>query len=151
MARFYDTTRTALTHMCLTGAIAIFGALAAQAQTYPESPVTMVVPFNASGAADATGRILAESMARHLGQNVLVENVGGAGGAIGTARVARAEANGYTIGLGHMGTLAAAVAINPTLQYDPRKDFKYIGLITTSPNVIYVGKDFPAKELEFHR
>ncbi|MCM2435932.1 Bug family tripartite tricarboxylate transporter substrate binding protein [Agrobacterium rosae] len=133
---------------CLAVSLVSLGAAGALAQTYPESPITMVVPFNAGGAADATGRILAEAMSRHLGQNVLVENVGGAGGAIGTARVANAEPNGYTIGLGHMGTLAAAVAINPSLQYDPRKDFRYLGLVSTSPNVVYVGKDFPAKNLQ---
>lgn len=129
-------------------ALASSGAAGAIAQTYPESPITMVVPFNAGGAADATGRILAEAMSQQLGQNVLVENVGGAGGAIGTARVANAQPDGYTIGLGHMGTLAAAVAINASLQYDPRVDFRYLGLVTTSPNVVYVGKDFPAKDLQ---
>lgn len=131
--------------LCLAGPLGTTGAIA---QTYPERPITMVVPFNAGGAADATGRILAEGMSRHLEQNVLVENVGGAGGAIGTARVANAEPTGYTIGLGHMGTLAAAVAINPSLQYDPRKDFKYLGLVSSSPNVIYVGKDFPPQTLQ---
>ncbi|KAA3506431.1 tripartite tricarboxylate transporter substrate binding protein BugD [Agrobacterium vitis] len=126
----------------------IANSTAVSAQNFPEKPITMVVPFNAGGAADATGRVIAEAMSRHLGQNVLVENVGGAGGAIGTARVAKAEPDGYTIGLGHMGTLAAAVTINRSLQYDPRKDLKYLGLVSTSPNVIYVGKDFPAKNLE---
>lgn len=147
MSSFYENTRAVIAHLCLTAVVAVSVVDVARAQGFPERPITMVVPFNAGGAADATGRILAESMSRHLGQNVLVENVGGAGGAIGTARVARAEANGYTIGLGHMGTLAAAVAINPTLQYDPKKDFKYVGLVTTSPNVIYVGRDFPAQNL----
>ncbi|WP_164901860.1 Bug family tripartite tricarboxylate transporter substrate binding protein [Neorhizobium lilium] len=100
------------------------------------------------GAADATGRILAESLSRQLGVNVLVENVGGAGGAIGTTRVKGSEPNGYTVGLGHMGTLAAAVPLTPRLQYDPRSDFRYLGLVSSSPNVLYVSKDHPSKNLQ---
>lgn len=142
--------------MCRRGVIRLGGALTllaasfgfAQAQAYPQKPITIVVPFNAGGAADATGRIVAEALSRELGGNVLVENVGGAGGAIGTTRVKTAEADGYTIGLGHMGTLAAAVPLTPGLQYDPRADFRYLGLVSTSPNVVYVGKDHPAKTLE---
>lgn len=120
----------------------------AEAQTFPEKPITIVVPFNAGGAADATGRVLAEALSRQLGVNVLVENIGGAGGAIGTTRVKAAEPDGYTIGLGHMGTLAAAVPLNPKLQYDPRSDFRYLGLVSSSPNVLYVSKNHPSKTLQ---
>jgi tripartite-type tricarboxylate transporter receptor subunit TctC len=121
---------------------------AACAQNFPSRPITMIVPFAAGGAADSTARIVAESMGRYLNATIIIENIGGAGGAIGTARVKNAEANGYTIGLGHMGTHAAAVPIHPKLPYDPRKDFQYIGLISNSPNVIYVRKDFPARTLQ---
>lgn len=130
-----------------TSAISVSISFAA-AQEYPAKPITMVVPFNAGGAADATGRIMAEALSRELGGNVLVENVGGAGGAIGTTRVKAADADGYTIGLGHMGTLAAAVPLTPNLQYDPAEDFRYLGLVSVSPNVVYVHKSHPAKDLE---
>jgi tripartite-type tricarboxylate transporter receptor subunit TctC len=129
-------------------ACAIVGMAAgsAWAKGYPERPVTMIVPFNAGGAADATGRIVGEALSRELGANVVIENVGGAGGALGTTRVKTAEPNGYVIG--HMGTLAAAVPLNPSLKYDPRTDFEYLGLISTSPNVVYVRKNHPAKTLQ---
>lgn len=120
----------------------------ADAQEFPEKTITMIVPFNAGGAADATGRIIAEALSRELRANVLVENVGGAGGAIGTTRVKAADADGYTIGLGHMGTLAAAVPLTPKLQYDLGADFRYIGLVNTSPNVVYVNKGHPARNLQ---
>ncbi|WP_028054479.1 Bug family tripartite tricarboxylate transporter substrate binding protein [Sinorhizobium medicae] len=134
--------------LMVAGNLAIFPVFPAGAEQYPSKPITMVVPFNAGGAADATGRIVAEGLSRELGANVLVENVGGAGGAIGTTRVKSSEPDGYTIGLGHMGTLAAAVPLAPNLAYDPLEDFKYIGLLTTSPNVVYVHKNHPAQDLK---
>lgn len=120
---------------------------AASAQTFPERTITLVVPFAAGGAADTTGRIMADAMAKHLGQSIVVENVAGAGGATGSARVKNARADGYTIGLGHMGTHAASVPINPKLPFDPRTDFQYLGLVSTTPNILFVRKDFPANTL----
>lgn len=131
----------------LVAAVAVTTSIA-RAETYPARPITLIVPFVAGGAADSTGRILADAMAKHLNGSIAVENIGGAGGAIGTARVKNAAPNGYTIGLGHMGTHAAAVPINPKLPYDPRTDFDYLGLISTSPNVVYVRKDFPGDTLK---
>ena len=78
---------------------------------------------------------------------IVVENVAGAGGATGSARGKSAAPDGYTIGLGHMGTHAASVGINPKLGYDPRKDFDYLGLVSTTPNIVFVRKDFPANTL----
>jgi len=121
---------------------------AAFAQSFPERPITMIVPFAAGGAADATGRILAEGMGKALGKAVVVENVGGAGGATGTARVKNAQADGYTIGLGHTGTLAAAVTVMPKLPHNPKVDFSYLGVVATTPNIIFVRKDFPANDLK---
>lgn len=121
---------------------------AAAAAPYPTRPVTLVVPFAAGGAADTTARILAEAMGKALAGTFVIENVGGAGGAIGTARVKNAEPDGYTIGLGHMGTHAAAVPINRRLPYDPRTDFNYLGLISTSPNTVFVRKDLPVGTLQ---
>lgn len=134
-----------------TGVLAIgvsfFAATTAAAQTYPERPLTLIVPFAAGGAADTTGRIMADALSKHVGQSIIVENVAGAGGATGSQRGKNAKPDGYTIGLGHMGTHAASVGINPKLGYDPRKDFDYLGLVSTTPNIVFVRKDFPAKTL----
>lgn len=119
----------------------------AYAQTFPGRPITLIVPFAAGGAADITGRIMAEGIGKILKQSVIVENIGGAGGAIGVTRVKNASADGYTIGLGHTGTQAAAVTTTPKIQHDPRTDFAYLGLVASTPNVIFVRNDFPAKDL----
>ena len=119
----------------------------ANAQTYPDRTITLVVPFAAGGGADATGRIIAEAMAKHLNQSIVVENVAGASGAIGHGRVKNAAPDGYTIGLGSMGTLAASVAINPKLKFDSRQDFEYLGLVNSTPNIVFVRKGFPANTL----
>jgi tripartite-type tricarboxylate transporter receptor subunit TctC len=132
----------------VTGWADIGAIYPAKAQTYPDRPITLIVPFVAGGAADTTGRILADDMSRQLGQSIVIENVGGAGGATGSARGMRANPDGYTIGLGHMGTHAASVAINPNLPYDPRKDFAYLGLVSTTPNIVFARKDFPAANLQ---
>jgi len=118
-----------------------------EAQTFPERTITLIVPFAPGGAADTTGRIMAEAMAKQLGQPVIVENATGAGGTIGTTKVKNAAASGYVIGLGHVGTLAASVASYANLPFDPRKDFQYLGLVSTTPNVVFVRKDFPASTL----
>ena len=90
-------------------------AIGAQAQNYPTRAVTVIVPFAAGGPADITGRIVADIFSRHLGQQFVVENVGGAGGTTGTTRAARAAPDGYTLISGHMGTHAAApVALSRT-------------------------------------
>jgi tripartite-type tricarboxylate transporter receptor subunit TctC len=120
---------------------------AACAQDYPARPVTMIVPFAAGGPADITARIIAEVFYRHLGQRFVIENIGGAGGTIGTLRAARATADGYTILLGHMGTNSLAPAFYPDLGYDPQKDFAPIGLTAEFPELLVVRKNFPANNL----
>lgn len=120
----------------------------AQAQTYPSRPVTVIVPFAAGGPADITGRIVADIFSKALGQQFIVENVGGAGGTTGTTRAARSTPDGYTIQLGHMGTHAAAPALYPNLAYNPETDFEPIGLIATQPEVLAVRKDFPPNNLK---
>lgn len=117
------------------------------AQGYPNRPITMIVPFAAGGAADTTGRVLADAMGKALGQTIIVENVGGAGGAAGGNRSKNAAPDGYTIGLGHSGTHAASVTVNPKLPYNPKTDFTYLGLVAVTPNIIFVRNDFPAKDL----
>jgi tripartite-type tricarboxylate transporter receptor subunit TctC len=108
------------------------------AQEYPTRPITLVVPYTAGGGNDAMARIVAEKMSKTLGQQIVVENRGGAGGTIATRAVARSAPDGYTLVLGGTGTLA----INPTLYanvgYDPRKDFAPVGLIATSALVVLV-------------
>jgi tripartite-type tricarboxylate transporter receptor subunit TctC len=128
----------------LTVAAGINGA---QAEDYPARTVTIIVPFAAGGPADITGRIVADIFSRHLGQKFVVENVGGAGGTIGTLRAARAAADGYTILSGHLGTNALASAFYPNLGYDPQKDFEPIGLSAEYPELLVVRKDFPADNL----
>lgn len=114
---------------------------------YPERVITIVVPFAAGGAADVTGRIVADALSKQLGQTVIVENVAGAGGTTGTARSAAAEGDGYTIALGHMGTHAAAPALYPKLAYNPQTSFKPLGLVTRSPIIVFARKELPANTL----
>src|SRR6195952_369969 len=123
------------------------GINGAQAQDYPSRTVTVIVPFAAGGPADITGRIVADIFSRYLGQKFVVENVGGAGGTIGTLRAARAAADGYTILSGHLGTNALASAFYPNLGYDPQKDFEPIGLSAEYPELLVVRKNFPANNL----
>jgi tripartite-type tricarboxylate transporter receptor subunit TctC len=120
----------------------------AQAQDYPTKTVTVIVPFAAGGPADVTGRIVADIFTRHLGQQFVVENVGGAGGTVGSLRAARAAADGYTLISGHMGTHAAAPFFYPNLGYDPQKDFEPVGLIAEQPELLTVRKDIPANNLK---
>ena len=120
----------------------------AQAQTYPARAVTIIVPFAAGGPADITGRIVADIFSRHLNQQFVVENVGGAGGTTGTTRAARAAADGYTLISGHLGTNALAPIFYPKLAYDPEKDFEPIGLVGEQPELLTVRKDFPANNLK---
>ena len=120
----------------------------AGAQAWPERAITVIVPFAAGGASDVSSRILGEVMGRELGQTFIIENVAGAGGATGSLRGKNAKPDGYTIGFGHMGTHAAAVATNPKLPYDPRTDFDYIGIHLVTPSIMIVRKDFPADTLQ---
>jgi tripartite-type tricarboxylate transporter receptor subunit TctC len=136
-------------------AIRITAALAAlclavlpvRAEEYPSRPITMVVPFAPGGATDVIGRIVAEGMSKALDQRVIVENVAGAGGTTGSARVKGAAPDGYTILTGHMGTHASAFSLYARPKYDPRTDFEPIGLAASAPIVLFSRKDFPAKTL----
>lgn len=119
----------------------------AHAQDYPARTVTIIVPFAAGGPADIMGRIVADIFNRQLGQKFVVENIGGAGGTIGTLRAARAGADGYTILSGHLGTNALASAFYPGLGYDPLRDFEPVGLTAEYPELLVVRKDFPASSL----
>jgi tripartite-type tricarboxylate transporter receptor subunit TctC len=124
--------------------LAASGALAA----YPERPITMIVPFAAGGPTDVTARIVGEHMSRTLGQQIVIENVAGAGGTTGISRAAASTADGYTIMMGHMGTHGAAPAVYPNLKYNPTRDFEAVGLAAGTPILIVAKKDFPAKDLK---
>jgi len=103
----------------------------ARAQTYPSRTVTMIVPFAAGGPTDVSARIVAERMSRTLGQQIIIENVLGAGGTTGSIRAMRANPDGYTIEMGQLGTHAASAAFYPNLAYRPEADFAYIGLASS--------------------
>lgn len=120
---------------------AVLTATAAIAQTYPERQITMVVPFSAGGPTDTVGRLIAERMSADLGQQVIVENVGGAGGTLGAGNVASAEADGYTILLHHIG-MATSATLYRNLAYNPTEAFEHIGLVTEVPMTIVARKDF---------
>src|ERR1700681_3020239 len=116
----------------------------ARAQVYPTRPVTMIVPFAAGGPSDVAARVVSEHMSRTLGQQVVIENVVGAGGTIGSIRAMRASPDGYTIQIGHMGTHAVAVALYPHLAYRPDADFEPIGVVVEQQILIAARKDSPA-------
>lgn len=135
--------------LLLTAASLGLSATAAYSQAnYPQRPITMIVPFAAGGPTDVVARIVGEHMSRTLGQQIVVENVAGAGGTTGTTRAFQATGDGYTIMMGHMGTHGAAPALYPALKYDPAKDFSPIGMAAGTPIVIVAKKDFPANDLK---
>jgi tripartite-type tricarboxylate transporter receptor subunit TctC len=119
----------------------------ARAESYPSRPITVIVPFAAGGPLDISGRILAASMQETLGQPVIIENVSGAGGTIGLARVARADPDGYTIGLSIWTTQVINGALY-NLSYDLQKDFEPIALYTDGPLVLVARKTIPANNLQ---
>jgi tripartite-type tricarboxylate transporter receptor subunit TctC len=119
-----------------------------RAQTYPTRPITLIVPFNAGGPSDLVARVVGEHMSRTLGQQIVVENVVGAGGTIGSARAMRANPDGYTIALGQVGTHAVAVSLYPNLAYKPDVDFAPIGLVVDQAVVIVARKSLPPNDLK---
>jgi tripartite-type tricarboxylate transporter receptor subunit TctC len=122
-------------------------ALPATAQPYPSRPITVIVPFPAGGPSDVVARIVAEGMGKVLGQTMVIENVGGAGGTIGSGRVATAAPDGYTLLAGSMGSHVSAPVLTPNVKYDSVRDFEPIGFTANSPAVIVAKKDYPAKDL----
>jgi len=132
----------------LAGAAAVgmaFQAPSVSAQAYPTKPITMIVPFAAGGPTDALARVLGQRMGEALGQQIVIENVGGAGGTIGVNKAAKAAPDGYTLLFTHMGTLAVNIALYKSLPYDSQKDLEPIGLGGTNPMVLVVKKDLPVK------
>ncbi|MDW5314819.1 tripartite tricarboxylate transporter substrate binding protein [Rhizobium sp. PL01] len=138
--------RTALA-LAMVAASALALGTAAQAQEFPDRPVTLVVPFAAGGSTDVVARIIGQKMSEDLGQQIVVENVAGAGGNLGADRVARAEADGYTILMGTVATHALNPLILKTKPYDPEKDFAPVSLLVLVPNVLVVNPELPAKNV----
>jgi tripartite-type tricarboxylate transporter receptor subunit TctC len=119
----------------------------AVAQTYPERPITIVVPFSAGGPTDTVTRLVADAMSKDLGQQIVVENVTGAGGTLGAGRVAKAAPDGYTLLLHHIG-MATSATLYRKLAYKPLEAFEYVGLVTEVPMVIVGRKDLEPKDLK---
>ncbi len=142
---------------CRTGALlAALGLLAAlaaaapgpaAAQAYPARPITLVVPFAPGGSASTAARSVADKMSETLGQQIVIDNRGGAGGTIATRAVAKSAPDGYTILVTTSATVGTSPSLLQNLGYDPRKDFDPIGLIAATPNVIVVHPSFPARSL----
>ena len=119
----------------------------AEGQTYPSKPITFIVPFAAGGPMDTIARVLSDRLRGSLGQTVIIENVAGAGGTIGTGRVARASPDGYTAVVGNWGTFVVTGAMY-SLQFDLLKDFEPVSLLPSEPLMITSKADFPAKDLK---
>jgi tripartite-type tricarboxylate transporter receptor subunit TctC len=139
------TTRRTFLQLTAT-AIATAASRAAWAQQWPTKPIRMLVPFSAGSTTDVLGRVIAEALAPGLGQSIVVENRGGAGGSIGSALVAQAPADGYTL-LFQASAHAAAPAVYPKLPYHPARDFAGVGVIGTVPNLTVIAPDKGIKTL----
>jgi tripartite-type tricarboxylate transporter receptor subunit TctC len=127
-------------------AACILGTGAASAQTYPSRPITLVVPYPPGGATDAIARIMQDSMSQSLGQQMVVENIGGAGGMIAAARAARAAPDGYTVLL-HQVAMAAGVTLYSNLTFDAEKDFVTIGLVNTAASTVAARPTLPPNNI----
>jgi tripartite-type tricarboxylate transporter receptor subunit TctC len=138
--------RMALGLVLMATSALVFGG-EAQAQEFPDRSVTLVVPFAAGGSTDVVARIIGQKMSDDLGQQVVVENVAGAGGNLGADRVARAEPDGYSILMGTVATHALNPLILKTKPYDPEKDFAPVSLLVLVPNVLVVNPQLPVKNV----
>ena len=125
----------------------VLGALQVHAQEYPSKVITIIVPFAAGGPSDTIARLTAQSMGTALKTQMIVENVGGAGGTIGAARLTQSKPDGYTVFIHHIGH-ATAPALYRKLSYDPVRDFEPVGLINDGAMAVVARKDFPAKDLK---
>ncbi|MBV7484851.1 tripartite tricarboxylate transporter substrate binding protein [Bordetella sp. BOR01] len=128
--------------------LSAFAAPAQSADDYPSAPVTMIVGWAAGGPADGVGRMVAAEMSKHLGQAVVVDNRGGAGGNIGSVAAARARPDGYTIMLATVASHGLNSALYDNIGYDPIKDFAPVGLVNTSPSTMLVPLDSPFKTVQ---
>ncbi|WP_342050102.1 MULTISPECIES: tripartite tricarboxylate transporter substrate binding protein BugD [unclassified Cupriavidus] len=128
--------------------VAIVTGATAHAQNYPTKPITWIVPFAAGGPTDALARSIAERVSREVGQSIVIDNSPGAGGTVGATKAARANNDGYTMLVGHMGYMGAAPALYKKLSYDPVKDFAPVFRFPDTPMVLMVRKDHPARDVK---
>jgi len=133
--------------MLIAAAALVALAMPAAAQNYPSRPITFVVPFSAGGPTDTVTRLIADSMSKTLGQQIVVQNVTGAGGTLGAGEVAAAEPDGYTVLMHHIG-MSTAPSLYKELPYKPLEDFEMIGLVTEVPMTIIARKDFEPNTLQ---
>jgi tripartite-type tricarboxylate transporter receptor subunit TctC len=139
--------RSWATFVALTIAAAVGSPLGAVAQTYPTRTVTLVVPYPPGGGVDALARVVAEKLSTALGQQVIVDNRAGGSGLVGTRAVARSAPDGYTLMLGHTGTMSINPSLYANAGYDPRRDFAAVGLIATMPVALLAHPSFAAKTM----
>jgi tripartite-type tricarboxylate transporter receptor subunit TctC len=143
-----ETMDCALRAIAAVLALGLSASAVSAQSDYPSRAITLIVPFAAGGPTDVIARIAGEHMSRTLGQQLIIENVVGAGGTTGATRAMRASPDGYTIIMGHMGTHAASVALYPNLAYKPDVDFAPIGLVAGTPVLILARKDLPPNDLQ---
>jgi tripartite-type tricarboxylate transporter receptor subunit TctC len=143
MRHLLQIARLAMAAATLTAA-----PMVAAAQTYPNSPIHLVVGFPPGGINDIVARIIGPKITASLGQTVVVENRAGAGGTIGADWVARSKPDGYTLLLGSVSNLAMAPSLYKSLTYDPTKDFSPVALVAASPNILVVHPDFPVQSVK---
>jgi tripartite-type tricarboxylate transporter receptor subunit TctC len=134
--------------VCLLGFIAVFSGpiCGAEAGPFPDHAITLIVPFPPGGPNDVLGRIVVDHMARALGQPIIIENMAGAGGTIGSARAAKSAADGYTMVSGNLGSHGAAYSYYPKLAYTPA-DFAGVGMVAGTPNFIAIRSSLPFQKL----
>ena len=133
--------------ICLSLAAAAFAGTAA-AQSWPSRPIMLIVPFAPGGGVDASARIQAQAIGQRLGQPIVVENIGAAAGTVGSARVAKAEPDGYTLLIGNSGTQAYSQSVRKNPPYNSVTDFTPVGLVSESPRILVVRKDLPVANLQ---
>jgi tripartite-type tricarboxylate transporter receptor subunit TctC len=133
--------------IALAAVVAALGGARAQVQDYPNRPITLVVPYAAGGGNDVMARIVGEKMSKTLGQQVVIDNRPGAGGALATRQVAKAAPDGYTLVIGGTGSLAVNPTLLPNVGYDVRKDFAPVGMIGSSAMIVIIHPTIPAKTI----
>jgi tripartite-type tricarboxylate transporter receptor subunit TctC len=137
-----------MSKLAVAAVLGLAGLCAASAQTYPSRPITMIIPFAAGGPTDVLGRLVGQKMGEALGQQIIIENVGGAGGMTGGLRVAQSPADGYNIELGTVGTHAQNQTLYKRPLYNAAADFTPVALIAEIPTVLIVRKDLPVNNLK---